>query len=192
MKNTQAAALAALLVYPTFAYAHSITAGGGFLSGFAHPILGFDHFLAMLSVGILSAQMGGLALWSVPITFVSLMLIGGILGIQGIPLLSVELGITVSVLALGVALAAEKKLPWLFALLFVGFFAIFHGYAHGTEMPSLAQPALYVLGFVIGTAAIHICGLLIGWLAQKNLRGVEILRFVGAGIAGVGVHLLIQ
>jgi len=94
-----------------------------------------DHFLAMVSVGILSAQMGGRAVWTIPATFVIVMLIGGMLGMIDIPLFSVELGIAFSVLALGTAIAAEKKLPAALAIVFVGFFAVFHGHAHGYAYP---------------------------------------------------------
>lgn len=182
--------LAALFLSPTLAHAHTLGSGGGYLAGLGHPVLGFDHLLAMVSVGILSAQMGGRAIWTVPSTFVCVMLIGGMLGMRGIPLLSVELGIAFSVFALGVALAAEKKLPAVVAMLWVGFFAIFHGHAHGTEMPSMAQPVLFALGFITGTAAIHIVGVCIGLISQELPRGVAVLRLAGAGIAGVGLHLL--
>lgn len=187
------ALLLTILLIPTLAHAHIVSGGGGgFVAGMSHPILGFDHLLAMISVGILSAQMGGRAIWTVPATFVGVMLLGGILGMQGLglPLFSAEIGIAFSVLALGVALAAEKKLPPMLAMLFVGLFAVFHGYAHGAEMPNIAQPILYSLGFVMGTAGIHIAGVLIGLIAQKSTRGAELLRFVGAGIAGIGFHLL--
>lgn len=181
------------LLIPDLAGAHTVGAAGdgGLMAGLGHPVLGFDHLLAMVSVGILSAQMGGKAKWMVPAAFVSVMLLGGILGMMEIPFFSVELGIAFSVLALGVALALEKKLPATLAMLFVGFFALFHGHAHGTEMPQLAQPALYALGFVAATAWIHICGLLIGVTCQRFPRGAEFLRFAGAGIAGIGFHLLI-
>jgi urease accessory protein len=119
------------------------------------------------------------------------MLLGGILGMQGVPLFSVELGIAASVLVLGVALAAEKKLSPLMAMGFVGFFAIFHGYAHGAEMPTLAQPVFYALGFVVGTAAIHVTGVLIGVYSRRLQDGVQLLRYVGAGIAGIGFHLIV-
>jgi urease accessory protein len=145
----------------------------------------------MISVGILSAQMGGKAIWTVPATFVGVMLVGGVLGIQGVPLFSVEVGIAFSVLALGVAIAAQKKLPAFLAMMFVGFFAIFHGHAHGTEMPNLAQPALYALGFVIGTTAIHVAGVIIGVISPKFNDGAQFLRYGGAGIAGIGLHLLV-
>lgn len=107
------------------AFAHEMGDGGGFMTGLGHPVLGFDHLLAMLSVGILSAQMGGRSIWAVPTTFVFVMLVGGILGIYNIPIFSVELGIAFSVLALGLALAAEKKFPSVVSMLFVAFFAIF-------------------------------------------------------------------
>lgn len=190
MKKT--ISLAVLLCLPEMLYAHQDLANGsGLIAGLSHPVLGFDHFLAMISVGILSAQIGGKAIWTVPTAFVGVMLLGGMLGIYGVPLFSVELGIAFSVFALGIALAAEKKLPWVFALLFVSIFALFHGHAHGTEMPSIAQPALYALGFVLGTASIHLFGVMIGLFAQMNARSAEFLRFVGASIAGIGFHLLI-
>ena len=184
--------LGILLFSPSLAHAHVVGGGGGFVSGLSHPVLGFDHLLAMVSVGILSAQMGGKAIWTVPATFVGVMLVGGILGIEGVPLFSVELGIAISVVALGIALAAEKKLPALFAMLFVGIFAIFHGHAHGTEMPSIAEPVLYALGFVTGTAAIHIFGVFIGLLFEQSARGAKLLRFAGVGIACIGVHFLMS
>ena len=179
-------------LFPALAFAHTSADGGGFFAGLSHPVLGFDHLLAMVSVGILSAQMGGKAIWTVPSTFVSVMLVGGLLGINNVPLFSVELGISLSVLVLGVALAVDKKLPIVFAMLFVGFFALFHGHAHGTEMPRLAEPKYYALGFVVGTAGIHIAGVLIGVISQRFTQGAQLLRFLGAGIAGIGFHLMIM
>ncbi|WP_156948195.1 HupE/UreJ family protein [Marinobacterium jannaschii] len=166
--------------------------GGGFMAGLSHPVLGFDHLLAMISVGVLSAQMGGRAIWQVPLTFVFLMLLGGVAGMQKVPLFSVELGIAISVLALGIAIAAESKFSALLAITFVGFFAIFHGHAHGTEMPYLAKPVLYALGFVAGTAAIHIAGVVIGLVSQRYQQGVAVLRYTGAAIAGIGFHLILM
>lgn len=175
---------------PSISYAHE-GSGGGFVAGLTHPVLGFDHLLAMLSVGILSAQMGGQAIWKVPFTFVLVMLGGGVLGINGVPIFSVELGIALSVLALGVAIALEKKLSSLLAMVFVGFFAIFHGHAHGTEMPSLSKPLFYACGFVLGTAGIHIAGVLVGIVAEGLKDGSQLLRYAGAGIAGIGFHLIV-
>ena len=190
MRKIVLSALGVISFFPSMSYAHE-GSGGGFMSGLTHPVLGFDHLLAMLSVGILSAQMGGQAIWRVPLTFVLVMLGGGILGINGVPLFSVELGIAFSVLALGIAIALENKLSPLLAMVFVGFFAIFHGHAHGTEMPSLSKPVFYACGFVIGTAGIHIAGVLIGIIAERLKEGKQVLRYVGAGIAGVGFHLII-
>ena len=182
--------LGVVLLLPSMSYAHE-GSGGGFMAGLTHPVLGFDHLLAMLSVGILSAQMGGQAIWRVPFTFVLVMLAGGILGINGVPIFSVEVGIAFSVLALGVAIALEKKLSPLLAMVFVGFFAIFHGHAHGTEMPSLSKPVFYACGFVLGTAGIHVAGVLIGIIAERLKDGAQLLRYTGAGIAGIGFHLII-
>ena len=190
MRKVFLATVGIVSLFPTISYAHE-GAGGGFTVGLMHPVLGFDHLLAMLGVGILSAQMGGQAIWRVPLTFVLVMLVGGILGINSVPLFSVELGIALSVLALGVAIALEKKLPPLLAMMFVGFFAIFHGHAHGTEMPSLSKPLFYACGFVLGTAGIHIAGVLIGIIAKRIKEGEQLLRYAGAAIAGIGFHLII-
>ena len=174
------------------AHAHEEGEGGvGFITGLLHPALGIDHFLAMLSVGILSAQIGGRALWGVPSTFVLVMIVGGVIGINGISLPLVESGIALSVIALGVALAADKHMATIWAMLFVGFFAIFHGHAHGTEMPLIADPVFYAMGFVLGTAIIHLSGVFVG-LGSKSLKsGNMSLRFLGAGIAGIGVCMLL-
>ena len=190
MRKVVLATVGVVSFLPSISYAHEGT-GGGFMAGLTHPVLGFDHLLAMLSVGILSAQMGGLAIWRVPLTFVLVMLGGGVLGINGIPLFSVELGIALSVLALGVAIALEKKLSPMLAMIFVGFFAIFHGHAHGTEMPSLSKPMFYACGFVLGTAGIHVAGVLVGIIAERITDGAQLLRYAGAGITGVGFHLII-
>lgn len=185
------ALIGAIAFLPSFAYAHDEVVAGGFISGLSHPILGLDHLLAMLSVGILSAQMGGRAIWRVPVTFVAIMCVGGLLGIMGINIISVELGIAFSVLALGVAIAAAKAFPAFLAMAFVGFFAIFHGHAHGTEMPHLANPALYACGFMLGTAGIHIVGVAIGMVTEELKHGKQLLRYLGASISGIGFHMMI-
>ena len=179
-----------MLLVPDFAHAHSVGPAGGFMAGLWHPVLGFDHFLAMVSVGILSAQLGRRAIWSVPLTFISVMVFGAFLGMQGINIVEVEFGIAFSVAALGIALAAEKKMPASLAMLAVGIFAVFHGHAHGAEMPEIVTPLLYASGFVAGTATIHILGVFIGVMCSRNVRSTDFLRFVGAGIAGIGIHLL--
>ncbi|TXR53886.1 HupE/UreJ family protein [Reinekea thalattae] len=180
------------LLFPSLALAHDVAGGNGFMAGFSHPVLGFDHLLAMLSVGVLSAQLGGQAMWKVPTAFVVVMLFGGVLGMAGMQLFSVEQAIAFSVFALGVAIAAAKQAPSIVAMLFVGFFALFHGNAHGLEMPHLSSPELYATGFIIGTAAIHVAGVGIGLVARKFSDGSQLLRYVGAGIAGIGFHLFVM
>lgn len=176
-------------VIPGVAYAHDGTnlGLGGFLSGMVHPVLGYDHLLAMLSVGIISAQIGGRAIWTVPATFVSVMAVGGVLGLINIGLNVTELGIAVSLVILGLVIAAERKIPTLIVMIGVGFFAIFHGYAHGAEMPDTAEPFLYALGFLVGTALIHIAGVVIGDISRHYERGKVALRVGGALIAIVGL-----
>lgn len=175
-------------------FLHSGTDGGIF-AGLLHPILGFDHLLAMVSVGLLSAQMGGKAIWTVPATFVSVMAVGGVLGLLGIPIPFVEFGIAISVVALGVAMLAPRKLPVSLAMAFVGIFAIFHGHAHGAELPELSETALdvfaYVFGFLLATATLHLIGALIGQMAISTPRGASVLRFSGALIAAIGVFMVV-
>src|SRR5690606_11189362 len=133
---------------------------GSFIGGLTHPVLGPDHFLAMVSVGILSAQIGGRAIWTVRATFVLVLALGGVLGMLEVPLSAVELGIAFSVRLLGLALAADRRLPLALAMCAVGFFAVFHGYAHGAEMPTVAEPVRYAAGFMSGTAALHVLGVI--------------------------------
>ena len=183
--------IACLLFTIEPALAHEEDEGGvGFLAGLFHPALGLDHLLAMLSVGILSAQIGGRAIWYIPGTFVLIMILGGVLGMQGVGIPLVEAGIAISVLVLGIALAAEKYIPSYIAVVSVGIFGIFHGHAHGTEMPMIANPWLYGLGFVIGTSIIHLIGVFVGFGFKRLQRGPGLLRATGVGIAGVGRYFL--
>ncbi len=173
------------------AYAHSVQ-GGGFINGLAHPVFGFDHLLAMVSVGILSVQIGGRAIWTVPCAFLAFMLAGGLLGIYKIPFPAVETGIATSVLALGLAIALAKRMPTIVAMLFVGIFGVFHGYAHGLEMPAVAEPALYATGFILSTASLHITGVVIGFISQKIPHGELVLRLLGGVIAIIGIYMLVN
>ena len=186
---TALAIVCAISIIPTTVYAHE--GGnmplGGFLSGLVHPVLGYDHLLAMLSVGILSAQIGGRAIWTVPATFVGVMAIGGTLGLIDIGITVTELGIALSLVILGSVIASERNLPVVLAMVGVGFFAIFHGYAHGTEMPQTAEPVAYAFGFLTGTALIHIAGVLIGDISKRYQRGPLVLRVGGGLIAVVGL-----
>ena len=181
-----------LALLPQLTHAHALMGGSGFTAGLLHPILGIDHLLAMVSVGILSAQLGGRAIWAVPAAFVSCMVVGGLLGMAGIHWPLVELGITFSVILLGAALAAHGMLPVWVGLGLAGFFGIFHGHAHGTEMPEVSTPLWFTLGFVTSTVAMHLLGVAIGLLGERTPNGDQLLRYLGAGIAGVGVHILYE
>lgn len=159
---------------------------GSFLGGLSHPVLGIDHFLAMVCVGILSAQIGGRAIWTVPATFVIVMALGGLLGMNDVGLGAIELGIASSVLVLGLAIAADRRFPVMLVLAAVGFFAVFHGYAHGLEMPTVANPVEYSIGFMTGTAGLHLLGVLIGDIARRYARGHTVMRVIGGAVAGIG------
>lgn len=184
------AALFLVLLLPGLAEAHTFKGETGFVSGLFHPVLGFDHLLAMLSVGIVSAQIGGRSIWTVPLMFVSVMGLGGFLGMQNVPLPGVEYGIALSVLLLGLAVARGKRVHPLLAHLGVAFFAVFHGHAHGAEVPEMASPLIFSLGFLLGTATIHLAGVSLGLVSRVIRNGPETLRYVGAGIAGIGVYIL--
>ncbi len=180
-----------LPAHPLSAYA-AADGYGGFMAGFFHPVLGWDHLLAMLSVGIISAQIGGAAIWRVPLTFVTTMVVGGLLGYLALPFLPMEVGIALSVVFLGafITLKPHVRTPW--AMAFVAFFALFHGYAHGAEMPVLVKPWIYAAGFVFGTALIHIAGVAIGWFMTRSTALAYGLRASGAVIAGAGIWFLMQ
>jgi urease accessory protein len=191
-KNPLAAAavlVAALL--PLGAAAH-VGGGlaGGFSGGFAHPLTGPDHFLAMLAVGIWGAQMGGRSVWTLPVAFPLIMAAGGIAGMAGLPLPGVETGIAVSVLVLGLAIAAVWRPVEPVPLILIAVFAVFHGYAHGAELPAAADPAAYAVGFVVATGMIHILGIAIGMTFNKPLQGA-LARGIGGLIAVGGVYFLI-
>lgn len=173
--------------------AHEIT-GNGFMTGLYHPVFGLDHLLAMLSVGILSTQIGGRAIWIVPACFVTVMLIAGWIGMQALlDLVSsqVESGIVFSVILLGAVIALERKMPVRFAMLLVAFFAVFHGYAHGVEMPPRAIPYYFAAGFVISTLLIHIAGVVIGLIAGHWKSSATLLRYAGAVMMGMGIQMFL-
>jgi urease accessory protein len=156
----------------------------GFASGFSHPFGGLDHLLAMIAVGLWAVQQGGRALWAVPAAFVLAMLGGGALAGWGVVLPHVETGIALSVLVLGLVVAARRHAPLAVGVAVAGGFALFHGHAHGLEMPQAAAPALYGLGFVLATSALHAAGIAAAWF------GPRAVRVAGAGIAATGAALL--
>lgn len=167
---------------------------GGFQSGFMHPVLGLDHLLAMIAVGIVSTQVANRgaskAIWTVPTCFVLVMVIGGALGMANVGLIAVEIGIALSVIVLGFTIASGGQISMWLLYGCVSLFAIFHGYAHGQELPELTNHWSYIAGFMLGTAALHLVGVAIGHFAKKIEDGAEILKYTGAVVAGVGLHIL--
>ena len=186
--------LTCLLLYPLPVVAHNFTGMVGFYDGISHPVLGFDHFLAMISVGIVSAQIGGRAIWTIPTTFVAIMTIGGLFGFFLIvdEFFFVEVGIIFSVILLGFGISIEKKIPTNLIMVFVGIFGLFHGIAHGIEVPAAANPILFVLGFVCGTTALHIFGVGIGYFSIKTTASLILLRLTGILFGVYGIYLLSQ
>lgn len=164
----------------------------GFVHGFSHPLGGLDHVLAMVAVGLYAAMLGGRALWLVPATFVSIMALGGALGVAGYPLPYAEIGIALSVIVLGLAIAFRIGVSALAAMALVGIFAIFHGHAHGSEMPQDLSGYEYAAGFMLATALLHCAGIGLGLAAGRFAErgGWRIARAAGAAIAVAGIALL--
>ena len=161
----------------------------GFVTGLKHPISGLDHVLAMIAVGLWGAQLGPPALWLLPVTFPMVMAFGGFLGLVGIPLPGVELGIALSAILLGAMVAGELRPPLAAAASLVGFFAVFHGHAHGTELPEGQSGLTYSIGFVVATGCLHGVGIAIG-LVHRWPAGRIALRVAGAAVAAAGVFFL--
>ncbi len=189
-----AAALALLtLVAAEPALAHENNGvSGGFLAGFSHPLNGADHLLAMIAVGLWGAFLGRPLIYVLPVVFPTVMALGGILGMSGVAAPPVELGIAASVLLLGGLVAAAQPLPVWPAAAIVGFFAIFHGFAHGQELPVAADPVGYSLGFVLSTGLLHVLGIALGLLTRLPGRWQKAPRLLGAFIAAAGVYFLVQ
>jgi urease accessory protein len=161
------------------------------LSGLAHPISGIDHVIAMIAVGLWGAQLGPPAVWVLPVTFPLMMAFGGMLGLMGLPFPGVEIGIAFSAVLLGAAVATEWRPSILLAMVFVGFFALFHGHAHGTELPQGQSGLLYSLGFVASTGLLHAVGIAIG-LVHKWSLGRRVLRLAGGLVSLGGIFFLWQ
>ncbi|MBB3463329.1 HupE/UreJ family protein [Rhizobium sp. BK377] len=177
---------------PVAAYAHTgVGEAAGLAHGFSHPISGLDHILAMVMVGILAFQLGGRAVWAVPATFLLVMALGGAFGIAGINVPFVETGIALSVIVLGAIIALNIRASTSVAMGIVGLFAIFHGHAHGAEMPETAAGVAYAAGFMIATALLHVAGLGLGLMIARfgQRRGAVVVRSAGgvAAVAGAGL-----
>ncbi|WP_028745656.1 HupE/UreJ family protein [Rhizobium mesoamericanum] len=184
--------LGACLLAPSLAFAHTrVGQTIGFVHGFAHPVLGLDHVLAMVLVGVLAGQLGGRALWLVPTTFVSVMAAAGALGMMGVSVPFVEAGIASSVIVLGAVVGLGIRAPVAVAAGLVGLFAVFHGHAHGSEIPLAADGITYAAGFMLASAALHVVGIALGRLVSKvsEPKRATVMRSAGglAAVAGIGL-----
>jgi urease accessory protein len=184
------AILVTFLLYAQTVEAH-VNKGeaAGFLSGLKHPISGLDHVVAMIAVGLWGAQLGAPAIWVLPVAFPMVMACGGMLGLLGVPLPGIEIGIAASAILLGAAVMMELRPPIAVAAALVGFFAIFHGYAHGSELPAGQSGLLYSIGFVMATGCLHGVGISIG-LVHRWSWGQRALRLAGVAIALAGIFFM--
>jgi urease accessory protein len=179
------------LVFAASAHAHAdaATLAGGFATGFMHPVLGWDHVAAMVAVGLWGAFLGDRAVWTLPVVFPVVMAGGGVLGLLGVPMPFVEAGIALSAIVIGAMIATASRPPLWVAAIVVGAFAIFHGYAHGAELPEAANPLLYTAGFMVATGLLHVGGIVLG-LAVRWPTGAKVVRGMGALISLAGVGFL--
>jgi urease accessory protein len=161
----------------------------GFVSGLKHPVSGLDHICAMIAVGMWGAQLGAPAIWVLPVTFPLIMAIGGFLGLIGVPLPGTELGIALSGVMLGTMVLLEMRPPLYWAAVLVGIFGLYHGHAHGAELPAGENGLLYSLGFVISTGLLHLTGITIG-LIHRWPWGRRMLQLAGAGVVVCGLYFM--
>ena len=185
--------LLVLILWPLHAWAHVGSSGeaGGFLTGIQHPVSGFDHVIAMFAVGLWGAQLGAPAMWLLPVVFPMMMAGGGMLGLMGIPIPGVEIGIAVSAVVLGFMVLTEARPKIQLAMVVVAFFAIFHGHAHGTELPAGQSGLLYSIGFVAATGCLHGIGIAIG-LIHRWPAGRLVLRGAGSLVCAAGIYFLVR
>jgi urease accessory protein len=182
------AGMAVLVASPAWAHVQQGQARG-FLTGLEHPLSGLDHVLVMVAVGLWGAQLGAPAIWLLPVTFPQMMALGGFLGLVGIPLPGVEIGIAASAILLGALVASEARPPLWLAAGVVAFFAVFHGHAHGTELPAGQSGLLYSVGFVVATGCLHAAGIAIGLIHRWGWGRVA-LRVAGGAVAAAGLFFL--
>ena len=186
----QVTLVVALVLAATPALAHTgVGVSGGFLSGFSHPIFGWDHVVAMVAVGLWGAFLGAPAIWLLPVIFPLVMAFGGALGVIGVPLPGVETGIAASAVVLGLMIALAVKPPLWVAGVIVAIFAVFHGHAHGTELPEAANPFAYAVGFVLATGLLHLIGIAFGLLVRWPAGSLAV-RAGGGAISLVGLGFL--
>ena len=181
---------AAAILLPGIALAHEGGVAGGLASGFTHPIFGLDHVVAMVAVGLWGAFLGQPAIWLLPVVFPVVMAFGGLLVISGVTIPAVETGIAASAVALGAMVALALRPPLWVAAVLVGAFAIFHGHAHGAELPQAANPLAYGVGFVVATGLLHLSGIALGLLARRP-AGLRAVRVGGGAIACAGLYFLV-
>jgi urease accessory protein len=184
-----AALLALMLFAGSPAFAHTGGMAGGFAGGFAHPLFGPDHVVAMVAVGLWGAFLGAPAIWLLPIVFPLVMALGGVIGILGLPLPGVEIGIALSAIVLGAMVLLAARPPLWVAAALVGAFAVFHGYAHGAELPPGTDAVAYSVGFVVATGMLHLTGIAFGLLARWPAGRIAV-RAAGGAIALAGLAFL--
>ena len=192
MTRRMALLLGLMITLAPAARAHVESGGAGSLiSGLLHPVTGLDHVVAMVAVGLWGAVLAAPAIWLLPVAFPMVMALGGLIGLLGLPLPGVEVGIAISGMVLGLLVAMERRVPLAVALALVGVFALFHGYAHGRELPDGANALLFSLAFVAATGLLHLVGILLGELRRWPV-GRRLVQLVGVGIAISGVWFLLQ
>lgn len=189
--NTKLFTIIALCLFSSFAMAHSGGDGvnGGFTSGFTHPLFGWDHVIAMVAVGLWGAFLGRPAIWLLPVVFPVVMALGGALSVYSVHIPAVEVGIALSGIVLGAMVAIKAKPPIIIAAIIVGLFAIFHGHAHGTELPDNSNAIAYSIGFVIATGLLHLAGILFGFVTKWPYGEIAV-RVAGGVIALIGAWFL--
>lgn len=179
------------MLAPSLAQAHTgAEQVNSLFDGLMHPLTGLDHIAAMLAVGLWAAQRGNRALWMAPLSFMAVMLVGNMLASLQLFMPFVEHGINTSILVFGLLIATTSRLPVVATSLLVGLFAVFHGYAHGAEMPATATGLEYTAGFVLATGMLHACGICSGLLAQR-LGHPNLIRHIGGATAALGLSLLL-
>jgi urease accessory protein len=190
MRKAAPLLLLLLAMMPSEAFAHIVKGEAiGFVSGFEHPISGLDHIIAMVAVGLWGAQLGAPAIWLLPVTFPMVMAFGGFLGLIGVPLPGSEIAIALSGVCLGAAVLTELRPPLWVAAVLVGIFGLFHGYAHGAELPPGQNALLYSIGFILATGLLHATGITIG-LIHRWPWGQWALRGAGAVVMCGGMFFL--